>query len=89
MENRSLEFAPVIARFRDATEAAAAIVPEAREFNESLDMIATEVVNAIDGLLVELDRQIEAARAGKAAPERQQLLTSRRKLAIPHMSHEV
>jgi chromosome segregation ATPase len=75
LEDRSSEFAPVIARFRDATEAAATIVPEAREFNESLDLIATKVVNAIDGLLVELDRRIEAARAGKRAPELQQLLT--------------
>ena len=75
VEDCSLEFAPVIARFRDATEAAATIVPEARELNESLDMIATKVVNAIDDLLVELDRRIEAARAGKAGPELQQLLT--------------
>jgi chromosome segregation ATPase len=75
VEDRSSEFAPVIARFRDATEAAATIVPEVREFNESLDLIATKAVTEIDGLLVELDRRIEAARAGKAVPEPQQLLT--------------
>jgi hypothetical protein len=75
VEVRSSEFAPVIARFRDATEAAATIVPEVREFNESLDLIATKAVTEIDGLLVELDRRIEAARAGKAVPEPQQLLT--------------
>jgi hypothetical protein len=89
VENRSLEFAPVIARFRDATEAAAAIVPEARELNESLDVIATEVVNAIDGLLVELDRRIEAARAGKAVPELQQSLTSPESAQISDHVHRL
>ena len=32
-------------------------------------MIATEVANAIDGLLGDLDRRIDALRAGQAAPE--------------------
>jgi hypothetical protein len=68
-----LAFAPAIARIRDATEAAAAIVPEAREFNDLLDVIATEVANAIDGLLGDLDRRIEAVRTGNAAPELLQL----------------
>jgi outer membrane murein-binding lipoprotein Lpp len=58
----SLAFAPVIAGIRDATEVAATIVPEAREFNELLIAIATEVANASDGLLGELDRRIEALR---------------------------
>jgi predicted nucleic acid-binding Zn-ribbon protein len=75
VEDSSSKFTPAIAQFRDATEVAATIVPEVREFNESLDLIATKVVNEIDGLLVELDRRIEAAHAGKAATEPQQLLT--------------
>src|SRR5262249_38610001 len=75
VRDRSLTFTAGIAGIRNATEAAETIVPEVREFNESLDVIATTVVNAIDGLLVELDRRIEAARAGKAAPELQQWLT--------------
>jgi hypothetical protein len=50
-----LALAPVIAGIRDATEMAAAIVPEAREFNDSLTMIAAEVTKAIDGLLCDLD----------------------------------
>jgi outer membrane murein-binding lipoprotein Lpp len=69
-----LAFAPAMARIRDATDAASAIVPEARELNDLLDVIATEVANAIDGLLGALDRRIEAVRAGDAAPELPQLL---------------
>jgi hypothetical protein len=64
-----LAFAPAIASIRDATEVAAAIVPEAREFNDLLEVIATEVTNAIDGLLGDLDRRIEAVRSGDVAPE--------------------
>jgi outer membrane murein-binding lipoprotein Lpp len=67
--SRYLEFVPVIGGIRDATEVAAGVVPEAHDVNESLGVIATEVAKAIDGLSVELDRRIEAARAGKAAPE--------------------
>jgi hypothetical protein len=72
---RKLAVSPAVAGIRNATEVAERIVPEVREFNESLDVISTNVVNAIDGLLVELDRRIEAARAGKTAPELQQWLT--------------
>ena len=75
VRDRSLTFTAGIAGIRNATEVAETIVPAVREFNESLDVIATNVVNAIDDLLVELDRRIEAARAGKAAPELQQWLT--------------
>jgi hypothetical protein len=75
VRERFLTFTAGIAGIRNATEVAEKIVPEVREFNESLDVIATNVVNAIDGLLVELDRRIEAARAGKAASELQQWLT--------------
>jgi len=73
--DRYLAFVPVIGGIRDATEVAAAIVPEAHEVNESLGVIATEVAKAIGGLSVELDRRIEAARAGKRAPELPQSLT--------------
>ena len=75
VRDRSLTFTAGIAGIRNATEAAETIVPEVREFNEALNVIATNVVNAIDGLLVELDRRIEAARAFKAGPELQQWLT--------------
>jgi len=75
VRDRFSTFTAGIAGIRNATEVAETIVPEVREFNESLDVIATNVVNAIDGLLIELDRRIEAARAGKAAPELQRWLT--------------
>jgi hypothetical protein len=57
-----LAFAPAIAAIRNATEVAEAIYPEAREFNELLDVIAAEVAKTIDGLLGNLDRRIEALR---------------------------
>ena len=69
-----LAFAPAIAGIRDASQMAAAIVPEAREFNDLLQVIATEVANATDGLLGDLDGRIEALRAGTATPERLQSL---------------
>jgi septal ring factor EnvC (AmiA/AmiB activator) len=62
-------FVPAIAAICNATEVAAPIIPEAREFNDLLEVIATEVANATHGLLVELDRRIEAVRAGDVAPE--------------------
>ena len=69
-----MALAPVIAGIRDATEMAAAIVPEAHEFNDSLTMIAAEVTKAIDGLLGDLDLRIEALRLVQAAPELPQSL---------------
>jgi hypothetical protein len=85
--DRYLAFVPVIADIRDATEVAAAIVPEAHEVNESLGVIATKVANAIDGLSVELDRRIEAARAGKAPPQLPQSITG--SLESPQISERV
>ena len=73
--DRYLAFVPVIVAFRDATEVAGAIVPEAHNINESLGVVATEITEAIDGLSIELDRRIEAARTGKAAPELPRSLT--------------
>ena len=69
VRDQYLAFAPVISGIREATEVAAAIVPEASEFNDLLLVIGTEVANAIDGLLGDLDRRIEALRAGHIAPE--------------------
>jgi hypothetical protein len=74
VRDRSLTFTAGIAGIRNATEVAETIVPETRKLTESLDLVATEVAKAIDGLLSELDRRIEAARAGKAEPELQQWL---------------
>jgi hypothetical protein len=54
---------------RDATEMAAPIVPDVRELNELLTVIATEVANAIDGLVGGLDQRIEALRAGHGTAE--------------------
>ena len=81
LRDHYLALAPVIAGFRDATEAAAAFAPEAREITESLDVIAGEVANSIDSLLGDLDRRIEAVRAGNAALELPETFT--RHLAAP------
>jgi hypothetical protein len=50
-------------RMRDATVSARAIVPEARELNNLLIGVATEIANTVDNLLGDLDRRIEALRA--------------------------
>ena len=60
-------FTPVIGELRDATETAAAVVPEARELNRFLLSVATEVDTVIGSLLLELDRCADAARAAHAA----------------------
>lgn len=84
-----LALAPVIAGIRDATEKAAAIVPEAREFNDSLTMIAAEVTKSIDGLLGDLDLRIEALRLVQAAPELPQSLNgSPEVLRLVHAGRE-
>jgi hypothetical protein len=75
LRDRYLALAPVVAGVRDATGAAATYVPEARELEKSLDLMASEVANSIDGLLDGLDRRIEAVLAGNAAPELPQSLT--------------
>jgi outer membrane murein-binding lipoprotein Lpp len=76
-----LAFVPAIAAIRNATEVAAPIIPEAREFNDLLEVITTEVANAIHGLLGDLDRRIEAVRAGDVAPELLQSLKGSPELA--------
>ena len=64
-----LAFGPIIAGMREATQTAETIIPEARELDELLLVIGTEVGNAIDGLLADLDGRIEALRTGHGAPE--------------------
>jgi hypothetical protein len=64
-----LAFAPAIAGIRDATEKAATIVPDAREFTDLLEIIAAEVAKATDGLISDLDGRIDALRAGVATAE--------------------
>jgi outer membrane murein-binding lipoprotein Lpp len=67
LKDAATAFAPGITGLCDATEAATAIVPEARELNSFLLSVATEVDLVIDSLLRELQRQTEALRAGHAA----------------------
>ena len=69
-----LALRPLVTGICNATEVAAAIVPEVCEFNDSLRMIAAEVTKTIDGLLGDLDRRIEALRPVQAAPELSQSL---------------
>ena len=59
-------FAPVIGELCEATEMAAAVVPEARELNSFLLSVATEVDAVIDPLLRELDRRADEVRVGNA-----------------------
>jgi outer membrane murein-binding lipoprotein Lpp len=67
LKDAATAFAPGIAGLCNATEAAAAVVPEARELNSFLLSVATEVDIVIDSLLRELQRQTEAVNAGQAA----------------------
>ena len=67
IKETSRAFAPVIGNLCEATEMAAAVVPEARELNNFLLSVAAEVENVIDPLLRELDRQADAVRVGHAA----------------------
>jgi hypothetical protein len=70
-----LAFAHAIAGMRDAIVSARAIIPEARELNNLLVGVATDVANKVDALLGDLDRGIEALGAGQAAPQLPQSLT--------------
>jgi hypothetical protein len=67
LKDTSTAFAPVVAALCDATEAAAAVIPEAHELNSFLLSVATEVDIVIEYLLRELQRQTEAVRANHAA----------------------
>jgi hypothetical protein len=68
LKDTAKTFAPVLGGLCDATQTAAAVVPEARELNSYLLAVGTEVDTVIDLLLHELERQAEAVRAGQAAP---------------------
>jgi hypothetical protein len=59
--------APVFGELCEATEMAAAVVPEARGLSSFLLSLATEVDTLIDPLLRELDRRADAVRVGHAA----------------------
>jgi DNA repair exonuclease SbcCD ATPase subunit len=61
-------FAPVIDELCEATETAAAVVPEARELNSFLLSVATEIDSVIDPLLRELDQRADAVRVGLDLP---------------------
>ena len=76
LKDTATAFAPIIAELCDATEAAAAVVPEARELNSFLLSVATEVDMVIDALLRELQRQAEAVRPGHAALDLPQSLNA-------------
>jgi phage shock protein A len=68
LEDSAATFSSVIARLCDATAAAAAeIIPEARELNSLLAMVATEVDSEIESLLCALRRRAETVRTGESA----------------------
>ena len=68
LEDTAAAFAPVMAAICEASESAAAIVSEARGLNSFLKEAAAEVAPAIDLVLRELDRQVEAMRAQRTPP---------------------
>jgi len=76
LKDAATAFAPSIAGLCNATEAAGAVVPEARELNSFLLSVASEVAIVIDSLLRELQRQTEAVCAGHAALDTPQLLNT-------------
>ena len=69
-----LAFAHAIAGMRDASVSAQAVVPEAPELKNLLIGVASEVANAVDGLLGNLDRRMDALRASQATPQLPQSL---------------
>lgn len=60
-------FAPVVGELCEATKMAAAVVPEARELNNFLSSVATQVEAIVEPLLRELDQRADAVRVGHAA----------------------
>ena len=60
-------FAPVVSQLCEATEMAAAVVPEARELNNFLSSVATQVETIVEPLLRELDQRADAVQVGHAA----------------------
>ena len=76
-----LAFAHAVAGMRDASVSARAIVSEAPELNNLLIGVATEVANAVDSLLGDLDRRIDALRATQATPQLPQSINGSSELA--------
>jgi predicted nucleic acid-binding Zn-ribbon protein len=68
LEDTAAAFAPVMAAICEASESAAEIVSEARELNTFLKAAAAEVAPAIDLVLRELGRQVDAMRAEHTPP---------------------
>ena len=70
LKDTATAFAPSIAGLCHATQAAGAVVPEARELNSYLLAVGTEVDTVIDFLLRELERQAAggARRSGGTGP---------------------
>lgn len=60
------EFASVIRELSEAIEKAAPIVPEAREFNNFLLSVATEIDSVVDPVMRALDQRAAAVRCGQA-----------------------
>ena len=60
-------FAPVVSQLCEATEMAAVVVPEARELNNFLSSVATQVESIVEPLLRELDQRADAVQVGHAA----------------------
>jgi outer membrane murein-binding lipoprotein Lpp len=65
LQDGAAKFTPAIARLCEATSAAAAVVPEARELHALLTMVATEVADEIEVMLCELHRLADAVRGGE------------------------
>ena len=60
------EFASVIRELSEAIEKAAPIVPEAREFNNFLLSVATEIDSVVDPVMRALDQRAATVRGGQA-----------------------
>ena len=80
-------FTPVIGELCEATEMAAAVVPEARELNKFLLSIAAEVDTVIDPLLSELERRVDAARIEQGIPDLPSL-TNEAPTGLPKDGHD-
>src|SRR5262249_26006956 len=67
LEEAAATFAPVIIRLCDATAAAGALAPKARELNGVLRALAAEVESEIGSLLRELGRRVETLRGAETS----------------------
>ena len=69
LNDTATAFTLAIAGFCEATEAAATLVPEAREFNSFLLSVTAGVDITIDSLSRELQRQLESVSEGRASAD--------------------